>query len=95
MQILVQKYPNPIGMGIQVARGSDEGPSLPMVLKMPKEFDTWNGYDMIGFGDILFPGLLVAFSFRSKPRFCSLNPSMHSVNIRVYWILLVINCSFS
>uniref|UniRef100_A0A0E0FXI5 PA domain-containing protein n=1 Tax=Oryza nivara TaxID=4536 RepID=A0A0E0FXI5_ORYNI len=49
---------------ITVARGSDEGPSLPMVLKMPKEFDTWNGYDMIGFGDILFPGLLVAFSFR-------------------------------
>jgi len=49
---------------IQVARGSDDGPSLPMVLKMPKEFDSWNGYDMIGFGDILFPGLLVAFSFR-------------------------------
>lgn len=49
---------------ITVARGTDDGPSLPMVLKMPKEFDTWNGYDMIGFGDILFPGLLVAFSFR-------------------------------
>nr|TKW18451.1 hypothetical protein SEVIR_5G431550v2 [Setaria viridis] len=49
---------------ITVARGSDDGPSLPMVLKMPKEFDSWNGYDMIGFGDILFPGLLVAFSFR-------------------------------
>jgi len=52
---------------IQVARGSDDGPSLPMVLKMPKEFDSWNGYDMIGFGDILFPGLLVAFSFRWIP----------------------------
>ncbi|KAL6840392.1 hypothetical protein ACP4OV_030202 [Aristida adscensionis] len=49
---------------ITVAKGSEDGPSLPMVLKMPKEFDTWNGYDMIGFGDILFPGLLVAFSFR-------------------------------
>ncbi|TVU36068.1 hypothetical protein EJB05_17981, partial [Eragrostis curvula] len=49
---------------ITVARGTDDGPSLPMVLKMPKEFDAWNGYDMIGFGDILFPGLLVAFSFR-------------------------------
>ncbi|KAL6616602.1 hypothetical protein ACP70R_038872 [Stipagrostis hirtigluma subsp. patula] len=49
---------------ITVAKGTDDGPSLPMVLKMPKEFDTWNGYDMIGFGDILFPGLLVAFSFR-------------------------------
>uniref|UniRef100_A0ACD5WLJ8 Uncharacterized protein n=1 Tax=Avena sativa TaxID=4498 RepID=A0ACD5WLJ8_AVESA len=49
---------------ITVAKGTDDGPSLPMVLKMPKEFDVWNGYDMIGFGDILFPGLLVAFSFR-------------------------------
>ncbi|CAM0884319.1 unnamed protein product [Alopecurus aequalis] len=49
---------------ITVAKGTEEGPSLPMVLKMPKEFDVWNGYDMIGFGDILFPGLLVAFSFR-------------------------------
>ncbi|VAH83475.1 unnamed protein product [Triticum turgidum subsp. durum] len=49
---------------ITVAKGTDNGPSLPMVLKMPKEFDVWNGYDMIGFGDILFPGLLVAFSFR-------------------------------
>ncbi|KAF7025329.1 hypothetical protein CFC21_037526 [Triticum aestivum] len=44
---------------ITVAKGTDNGPSLPMVLKMPKEFDVWNGYDMIGFGDILFPGLLV------------------------------------
>ncbi|KAE8800458.1 Signal peptide peptidase-like 3 [Hordeum vulgare] len=49
---------------ITVAKGTEDGPSLPMVLKMPKEFDVWNGYDMIGFGDILFPGLLVAFSFR-------------------------------
>lgn len=35
-----------------------------MVLKMPRHLDAWYGYDMIGFGDILFPGLLVAFSFR-------------------------------
>lgn len=35
-----------------------------MVLRIPRFSDPWGGYDMIGFGDILFPGLLVAFSFR-------------------------------
>ncbi|OAY84471.1 Signal peptide peptidase-like 2, partial [Ananas comosus] len=49
---------------IAVARGSGSGPSIPMVLRLPKLFDPWDGYDMIGFGDILFPGLLVCFSFR-------------------------------
>ncbi|KAJ4810078.1 signal peptide peptidase [Rhynchospora pubera] len=51
---------------ITVAKGTDDsgGPAIPMVLKMPRHFDAWYGYDMIGFGDILFPGLLVAFSFR-------------------------------
>jgi signal peptide peptidase-like 2B len=49
-----------------VAKGNENngGPAIPMVLKMPRHFDSWYGYDMIGFGDILFPGLLVAFSFR-------------------------------
>ncbi|KAJ3678307.1 hypothetical protein LUZ60_002110 [Juncus effusus] len=51
---------------ITVAKGNENtgGPSIPMLLKIPKYLDTWYGYDMIGFGDILFPGLLVAFSFR-------------------------------
>lgn len=35
-----------------------------MLLRIPRFFDPWGGYDMIGFGDILFPGLLVAFSYR-------------------------------
>ncbi|CAA7396171.1 unnamed protein product [Spirodela intermedia] len=50
---------------IAVARGDNSGgESIPMLLKIPRFFDPWGGYDMIGFGDILFPGLLVAFSFR-------------------------------
>ncbi|KAJ3671930.1 hypothetical protein LUZ60_008009 [Juncus effusus] len=50
---------------IAVARGdSAGGESIPMLLKIPRFFDAWGGYDMIGFGDILFPGLLVAFSYR-------------------------------
>lgn len=35
-----------------------------MLLRVPRTFDPWGGYDMIGFGDILFPGLLVSFAFR-------------------------------
>nr|XP_029117616.1 signal peptide peptidase-like 2 [Elaeis guineensis] len=50
---------------IAVARGDNSGgESIPMLLRMPRFFDPWGGYDMIGFGDILFPGLLVAFSYR-------------------------------
>ncbi|KAK2641723.1 hypothetical protein Ddye_023486 [Dipteronia dyeriana] len=50
---------------IAVARGDNSGgESIPMLLRIPRLADPWGGYDMIGFGDILFPGLLVSFSFR-------------------------------
>ncbi|KAG0492841.1 hypothetical protein HPP92_006239 [Vanilla planifolia] len=49
---------------IAVARGDDSGDGIPMLLRIPRFFDPWGGYDMIGFGDILFPGLLVAFCYR-------------------------------
>ncbi|KAL4192788.1 hypothetical protein AMTRI_Chr06g196070 [Amborella trichopoda] len=49
---------------IVVARGDSSGESIPMLLKIPRFFDPWGGYDMIGFGDILFPGLLISFAFR-------------------------------
>lgn len=35
-----------------------------MLLKIPRLFDPWGGYSIIGFGDILLPGLLVSFSLR-------------------------------
>ncbi|PKU76741.1 Signal peptide peptidase-like 2 [Dendrobium catenatum] len=53
-----------IGQDILVARGDSSGETIPMLLRIPRFFDPWGGYDMIGFGDILFPGLLVAFSYR-------------------------------
>ncbi|KAK1294560.1 Signal peptide peptidase-like 2 [Acorus calamus] len=50
---------------IAVARGDNSGgESIPMLLRIPRFFDPWGGYDMIGFGDIIFPGLLVSFSYR-------------------------------
>jgi hypothetical protein len=50
---------------IVVARGDKSGEDgIPMLLKIPRMFDPWGGYSIIGFGDILLPGLLVAFSLR-------------------------------
>ncbi|KAI3841505.1 hypothetical protein MKX03_031118, partial [Papaver bracteatum] len=45
-----------------VAEGGGE--AIPMLLRIPRFFDAWGGYDMIGFGDIFLPGLLIAFAFR-------------------------------
>ncbi|XP_042471030.1 signal peptide peptidase-like 4 [Zingiber officinale] len=50
---------------IVVARGdrtAEDG--VPMLLKIPRLFDPWGGYSIIGFGDILLPGLIIAFSLR-------------------------------
>ncbi|KAK1284340.1 Signal peptide peptidase-like 4 [Acorus calamus] len=50
---------------IVVARGDKSGEDgVPMLLKIPRMFDPWGGYSIIGFGDILLPGLLIAFSLR-------------------------------
>ncbi|KAL5207610.1 hypothetical protein ABZP36_032045, partial [Zizania latifolia] len=50
---------------IVVARGdkTDED-GVPMLLKIPLMFDPWGGFSIIGFGDILLPGLLIAFALR-------------------------------
>lgn len=66
----------------QVARGDRSGEDgIPMLLKIPRLFDPWGGYSIIGFGDILLPGLLVAFSLRYEflilRRICNL--SAHSI----------------
>ncbi|KAM7508645.1 hypothetical protein LguiA_019098 [Lonicera macranthoides] len=50
---------------IVVARGDHSGEDgIPMLLKIPRMFDPWGGYSIIGFGDIILPGLLVAFALR-------------------------------
>jgi len=40
------------------------GKSIPMLLRILHFFDPWDGYDIIGFGDIVLPGLLVLFTSR-------------------------------
>ncbi|XP_028767448.1 signal peptide peptidase-like 2 isoform X1 [Neltuma alba] len=50
---------------LEVAQGGKSGEDgIPMLLKFPRIIDPWHGYNIIGFGDILIPGLLVAFSLR-------------------------------
>ncbi|KAI4372343.1 hypothetical protein MLD38_010585 [Melastoma candidum] len=50
---------------IAVARGDGSGEDgIPMLLKIPRLFDPWGGYSVIGFGDIILPGLLIVFSLR-------------------------------
>ncbi|XP_010678201.1 signal peptide peptidase-like 3 isoform X3 [Beta vulgaris subsp. vulgaris] len=50
---------------VVVASGDKSGgENLPMLLRIPRFKDPLSGFDMIGFGDILFPGLLVSFCYR-------------------------------
>jgi signal peptide peptidase-like protein 2B len=54
-----------VSSSVQVARGDKSGEDgIPMLLKIPRMFDPWGGFSIIGFGDIILPGLLVAFSLR-------------------------------
>jgi signal peptide peptidase-like protein 2B len=51
---------------VEVATGGNTGEQLPMVLKVPHFSDEpmmacYNPYSMLGFGDILVPGLLISF----------------------------------
>ncbi|GAQ79878.1 Signal peptide peptidase [Klebsormidium nitens] len=50
---------------IAVASGLNSGgEAMPMLLRVPRILDQWGGYNMLGFGDIVLPGLLVAFTLR-------------------------------
>ncbi|KAG8072969.1 hypothetical protein GUJ93_ZPchr0006g42821 [Zizania palustris] len=74
---------------IVVARGdkTDED-GVPMLLKIPRMFDPWGGFSIIGFGDILLPGLLIAFALRLV-----LNLALHSSLISIiqsWWSIM--NC---
>ncbi|KAL3649558.1 Signal peptide peptidase-like 4 [Castilleja foliolosa] len=63
--VFISKYMFHKSVMIVVARGDGSGEDgIPMLLKIPRMFDPWGGYSIIGFGDIILPGLLVAFSLR-------------------------------
>ncbi|XP_025679714.1 signal peptide peptidase-like 2 isoform X3 [Arachis hypogaea] len=69
---------------ITVARGDKAGgEAIPMLLRFPRPHDPWKGYDMIGFGDILFPGLLVCFARRFDKE-----NNKRSVNGYFLWLVI-------
>ncbi|KAH7421855.1 hypothetical protein KP509_13G078500 [Ceratopteris richardii] len=49
---------------VVVARGDKSGEGLPMLLKVPRLSDPWGGESLIGFGDIILPGLLICYCLR-------------------------------
>ncbi|KAL5697770.1 Signal peptide peptidase-like 2 [Ranunculus cassubicifolius] len=44
--------------------GKSKADGIPMLLKIPRINDPWHGYSVVGFGDIILPGLVIAFSLR-------------------------------
>uniref|UniRef100_A0A453Q9M1 Uncharacterized protein n=2 Tax=Aegilops tauschii subsp. strangulata TaxID=200361 RepID=A0A453Q9M1_AEGTS len=49
---------------IAVASGGVSGEAIPMLLRIPHFFDPLGGYAILCFGDIIYPGQLIAFSYR-------------------------------
>lgn len=49
---------------VVVARGDKSGEGIPMLLKFPRLSDPWGGESLIGFGDIILPGLLISYCLR-------------------------------
>ncbi|KAK4341474.1 hypothetical protein RND71_039975 [Anisodus tanguticus] len=50
---------------LEVAKGNKAGAeSILMLLRVPTLTDPSKGFDMLGFGDILFPGLLICFTYK-------------------------------
>jgi hypothetical protein len=69
---------------VEVATGGDTGEQLPMVLKVPHLGSNplkvcWMPYSMLGFGDILVPGLLLSY--------CHSFDLLMGTPYRLYWIL--------
>jgi hypothetical protein len=69
---------------VEVATGGDSGEQLPMVLKVPHLGSNplkvcWMPYSMLGFGDILVPGLLLSY--------CHSFDLLVKTPYRLYWIL--------
>lgn len=69
---------------VEVATGGDTGEQLPMVLKVPHlDADPYHAcytpYSLLGFGDILVPGLLVSY--------CHAFDLIKGTKAKVYWVV--------
>lgn len=69
---------------VEVATGGDTGEQLPMVLKVPhlnhNPFHScWIPYSLLGFGDILVPGMVVAY--------CHSFDLIKGTPCKIYWVV--------
>eukprot|EP00164_Ancoracysta_twista_P000972 GFYU01001272.1.p1 GENE.GFYU01001272.1~~GFYU01001272.1.p1 ORF type:complete len:537 (+),score=140.17 GFYU01001272.1:178-1788(+) len=72
---------------ITVARGGDTGEEIPMLMKVPHFEDYWEGYSLLGLGDIVLPSLLITYCLRfDVARGYALN--------RSYWALTCVGYFF-
>ncbi|KAL5722215.1 hypothetical protein ACHQM5_005761 [Ranunculus cassubicifolius] len=44
--------------------GKSSADGIPMLLTIPRMFDPWGGYCVVGLGDLILPGLVIAFALR-------------------------------
>ena len=69
---------------VEVATGGDTGEQLPMVLKVPHLGSSplkacWLPYSMLGYGDILVPGLLMSY--------CHAFDLLKETPCKIYWVV--------
>ncbi|XP_059099244.1 signal peptide peptidase-like 2B [Tigriopus californicus] len=69
---------------VEVATGADTGEQLPMVLRVPRLtynplHACWIPYSILGFGDILVPGLLVSY--------CHAFDLLRETPCKIYWVV--------
>ena len=63
---------------VNVARGGDKHESLPMLFMFPRIGGTQGEYSMLGYGDVILPGLLIVHNALFENRFYSLHSSSSS-----------------
>ena len=56
---------------VNVARGGDQHESLPMLFMFPRIGDSQGEYSMLGYGDVILPGLLIVHNALFENRFYS------------------------
>ncbi|KAJ8249372.1 hypothetical protein GJAV_G00234060 [Gymnothorax javanicus] len=82
---------------VQVAVGDGSGEKLPMVIKVPR-FSSWNQaacgtqFSILGFGDLIVPGLLVAYCHRFDVWNCG-NRKLYFISCTIGYMLGLI-CTF-
>ena len=72
---------------VNVARGGDQHESLPMLFMFPRIGGTQGEYSMLGYGDVILPGLLIVHNALFENRFYSLSSNAAVKKMRYKYFL--------